>query len=902
MKASKLFYKRVISRAIKTVTIASVGVWFLLTGALQAQDYARGFGWPKLEEKIDVLVNQVMKKYHLVGMTVAVSKNGRLLLSKGYGYAKANIGPNGTLEFAPMLQDSRTRIGSVTKAILTGPSGYMLFTDKGLDPKTTFLYGPQGIFGNQFQADQEIGNKRFFPIVAMAIAPDNKVYTWYKYATYSVGTSTNLGKYQKGLSYILPAGYMPDDIRGIAIAKNKNVYTWYTDGTHSVGTADHLYRYKKPDKNKRTKLPTGKTMWDVAAIAIAKSNAHVYVWYIDGTRSVGTTTNFVAYESPQPYATPHKKPGKMSPLDIRGIGIAKKDMVYVWFSNSKGNRGSSHSLNNPSTIFSYEPAEYPFPAVTVKFTDQKSWWNNITILNILTHTSGFVRNGDELGTMRMFNINNKSDLTYALIHKHFLRTRPLLFKPGDPENTSRSYSNHGFGLWTLIVPTVTHGESYEHYVIRRLLKPLHLEVKIRPMNAQPDLMDSDNYNIDHGKPVRVNFKNAGLGLAAGGWTASAKSLLWVTRFLTQNYAVETLKNMGWASGNGGKNNNYINLRHNGLINGGMAYVVIFPKGYISSSGKDLSNVHVAIASNTSDFNKNKNNKREALASLITLANNIALAVPESNIPHSWNLWGGLSEYVRHGIPEEMFPFVLEHGYRPVWLDAYSVKGKTYFNVIMRPENNIHWEVLYNLTASQFQAKFNYWTSRGYRLTHVESYPQNNTVRYAAIFEKRPGPAWQAYHGASPATHQKRFNTLVSQGYHPVNISAVSANGKVRITALYEKNPVGSFVARLGIPVNEYQARFDENAKAGRYLVYLNAYQHKGKTYFSAIWQEKPPANSIARHGMVNTQFQTTRQQMTTKGYYTRLVVGYTQNNVPRFAASWIKKRPSTKRKLKRLSN
>jgi len=37
----------------------------------------------------------------------------------------------------------------------------------------------------------------------------------------------------------------------------------------------------------------------------------------------------------------------------------------------------------------------------------------------------------------------------------------------------------------------------------------------------------------------------------------------------------------------------------------MAHVVIFEPGYQSKSGKDLSDIHVAIATNTSDFTEKK---------------------------------------------------------------------------------------------------------------------------------------------------------------------------------------------------------------------------------------------------------------------------------------------------------
>jgi len=90
-------------------------------------------------------------------MTVAVTKEGRLLLSKGYGYALVD----GTRKL-PMKPCLRSRIGSVTKAVVTGPSGFQLMKSENI-PKSTKLYGPKGFFGGIFDADIDIGIKAHAP-------------------------------------------------------------------------------------------------------------------------------------------------------------------------------------------------------------------------------------------------------------------------------------------------------------------------------------------------------------------------------------------------------------------------------------------------------------------------------------------------------------------------------------------------------------------------------------------------------------------------------------------------------------------------------------------------------------------------------------------------------------------
>lgn len=50
------------------------------------------------------------------------------------------------------------------------------------------------------------------------------------------------------------------------------------------------------------------------------------------------------------------------------------------------------------------------------------------------------------------------------------------------------------------------------------------------------------------------------------------------------------------------------------------------------------------------------------------------------------------------------------------------------------------------------------------------------VRYAALWAKGPGPAWQARHGLTGAQYQQTFDQLVGQGYRPVDVSGYEVAG------------------------------------------------------------------------------------------------------------------------------
>lgn len=273
-----------------------------------------------------------------------------------------------------------------------------------------------------------------------------------------------------------------------------------------------------------------------------------------------------------------------------------------------------------------------------------------------------------------------------------------------------------------------------------------------------------------------------------------------------------------------------------------------------------------------------------------LPNALSAIWPEATAP-TWYP-PGWPEVARHGIHESdyqvEFERIAKSGYRPVWIDGYDVNGETFFNVIFRPEDGTPWVARHGLGAADYQKAWDTFVGQqGFRLAHVETYVSKGRVRYAAIFVKVAGPAFTAYHGVSGAEHKKSFDKLTKDGFRPVNISPVSPSGDPVYAALYEKRDVGGFFTKNTLTPAEYQAAFDENAKAGRRLAYIAAYTHGGAPRFSAIWNEKAPG-AAARHGMSAGGYQTEYDARRGTGLLTRAVTGYEENDVARFAALWTK--------------
>lgn len=598
---------------------AAAGVAGLSEAAASSSGFkleSHGMAPTALENKVDAAVESAFNAIKAPGISVAVTKGGRLILTKGYGKADIN-------KVRYMTYMTRARIGSVSKAAFTGPATVQLLASKGISPKTKRLYGPGGIFGNTYDLDILTGVKRYTPISAIAIGPDDKVYTWYENGTVSVGWSRDLDSRQKPIKVAYPDGKRPVDIRDISIAKNGQVYTWYDDGTLSIGMATDLDRYAKPDPDNKVKMPSGKSMLNVVGIGIAKSNDHVYAWYDDGTFSSGYSRDFDHHFKPKPYsiyngpAVPSPAGTGMTRYHIRSMDIASNDHVYTWFSNDRVMEGMSDNLDRYTGPAPYSMATLP----PRRAPDENgvSAYRSITVQNLLDHTAGFAGSGDTEGAMKMFNVS-ENKLTYSMAHQHFLRTRKLMSRPG----TRVAYSNHGFGTCTLIVEKLA-GKSFRNYVMNDYLSKVpNLGLNAVPESASmPTHSDAMPYTLTNdGKFVAVERTDSTLGLAAGGFMASARDLLLVTKYLRSKYSYAQIDDLGWFKSGKGK------LDHNGKRTGGTCYVAMFPTGYKSNSGVDLSDLHVAIVVSADTDT----------AKLSALADAIALAVPSSNVPSNYDVW------------------------------------------------------------------------------------------------------------------------------------------------------------------------------------------------------------------------------------------------------------------------
>jgi hypothetical protein len=62
------------------------------------------------------------------------------------------------------------------------------------------------------------------------------------------------------------------------------------------------------------------------------------------------------------------------------------------------------------------------------------------------------------------------------------------------------------------------------------------------------------------------------------------------------------------------------------------------------------------------------------------------------------------------------------------------------------------------------------SANGYRLVQLRGWTSNGSARFAAIWNKADGPAWQARHGLISQLYQELFDGLLREGYRLRSVS------------------------------------------------------------------------------------------------------------------------------------
>jgi triacylglycerol esterase/lipase EstA (alpha/beta hydrolase family) len=193
----------------------------------------------------------------------------------------------------------------------------------------------------------------------------------------------------------------------------------------------------------------------------------------------------------------------------------------------------------------------------------------------------------------------------------------------------------------------------------------------------------------------------------------------------------------------------------------------------------------------------------------------------------WEKDHGPAFVARHGMTSQQYQQEFDthvgQGFRLKLVSGYSVAGQDRYAAIWERSGGPEWIARHGMTSQQYQQEFDTHIHQGFRLKQVSGYSAREQERYAAIWEKDHGPAFVARHGMTSQQYQQEFDTHVGQGFRLKLVSGYSVAGQERYAAIWEKSPGPDFVARHGLSAQAYQREFDHWVGQGFRLRLVSGY-------------------------------------------------------------------------------
>jgi hypothetical protein len=228
------------------------------------------------------------------------------------------------------------------------------------------------------------------------------------------------------------------------------------------------------------------------------------------------------------------------------------------------------------------------------------------------------------------------------------------------------------------------------------------------------------------------------------------------------------------------------------------------------------------------------------------------------------------------------------GYRLVQINGYAVGGEVRYAALWDKRSGPARVERHGLTSRELETLIADRSGEGYRLIHISGYAAGGEVRYAAIWEKRAGPVWAERHGLTARRYQQEFDDLNRKGYRLIQVSGYTVAGEDRYAAIWEQLPGPAWQARHGLTTNRFSEESLNLESQGYQLIQMSGYAVSSEARYAAIWHRRSGPPRESRYGLTAHRFQQEFDKLNGKGYRLIQVCGYEVGGAARYAAIWEK--------------
>ncbi len=227
----------------------------------------------------------------------------------------------------------------------------------------------------------------------------------------------------------------------------------------------------------------------------------------------------------------------------------------------------------------------------------------------------------------------------------------------------------------------------------------------------------------------------------------------------------------------------------------------------------------------------------------------------------------------------------QKGMRPICISGYTVNGSERYAALFEKKNGPAWIAKHSLSGADYQTQFNTLSGQGYQVSFISAYKVGNAVKYAAIWEKK-NTNYIARHGQTGAQFQAEFSTQTGKGYRLIFITSYEAGGTAYYASIYEKSAGPAYMAHFGLDVAAYQDKFTTYTSQGYRLKMVNGCNVGGKDYYAAIWEKTGGPEYWAKHGIKGNNYQNNFDNFYYQGYKPTFISAFASSSIERFNGIW----------------
>ena len=200
--------------------------------------------------------------------------------------------------------------------------------------------------------------------------------------------------------------------------------------------------------------------------------------------------------------------------------------------------------------------------------------------------------------------------------------------------------------------------------------------------------------------------------------------------------------------------------------------------------------------------------------------------------------------VKFSIKDEDFEIVVDEmigkGFVPSYIDGFLhqkvAKVETLFNIIFKEDEKAHeCKYFYGLNESGLKATIDIM-SKTHNLVFLESYPQDDKILFAAIFKTGIPTQFHAELKIPYNEWQDTFDQMTEFGYRMACRSTVREGNTWFVSALFDKTPIGGWVAFASLAPDAMMTKIEEQYEKGKSVSHFDVLQETPYEYtFGAIF-------------------------------------------------------------------